>query len=226
MEVPQEIPLVGGRVTPGVVRVGATVRRPAGPNAPFVHTLLQYLETIGFDAAPRFLGMDEQERETLTFVEGMVPSCDGTPPLTDRQLVQVARLIRRFHEATAASPLAGSAEVVCHHELGPHNTVFVEDCPVAFIDWDEAAPGSRLSDLAYAVWCYVDLGEQGGTIAEQARRLRLMCDSYGWSDLAAIVEWIAADLGSALMNHERAGRPAAVRIFERMVRWMDAHSRE
>jgi hypothetical protein len=54
-------------------------------------------------------------------------------------------LIRCFHEATAGSPLAGGAEIVCHNELGPHNTIFVDGRPVAFIDWDEAAPGSRLS---------------------------------------------------------------------------------
>jgi hypothetical protein len=35
-----EIPLSGGRLTPGIVRVGNTVRRPAKGNAAFVHDLL------------------------------------------------------------------------------------------------------------------------------------------------------------------------------------------
>ena len=35
-----EIALGGGRVTPGVVRVGDTVRRPAKANTPFVRILL------------------------------------------------------------------------------------------------------------------------------------------------------------------------------------------
>jgi len=69
MEAPKEIPLAGGYVTPGVVHVGATVRRPAGPHSPFVHEHLRYLEEIGFDAAPRFLGIDEHGREMLTFIE-------------------------------------------------------------------------------------------------------------------------------------------------------------
>jgi Ser/Thr protein kinase RdoA (MazF antagonist) len=32
-------------------------------------------------------------------------------------------------------------ETVCHNELFPWNTVFRSDVPVAFIDWDTAAPG-------------------------------------------------------------------------------------
>jgi hypothetical protein len=32
-----EIPLAGGDVTEGVVRVGDTVRRPVGPHSPLVH---------------------------------------------------------------------------------------------------------------------------------------------------------------------------------------------
>ena len=35
-----EIPLEGGRITPGVVRVGETVRRPRNPNSEFVHEVL------------------------------------------------------------------------------------------------------------------------------------------------------------------------------------------
>ncbi|HXT34180.1 MAG TPA: phosphotransferase [Chloroflexota bacterium] len=224
MKAPKEIPLAGGYVTPGIVRVGATVRRPTGPHSPFVHELLRYLEEIGFDAAPRFLGIDEQGREILTFIEGMAPRCDGTQPLSDEQLVQAAVLIHRLHEATAGSHLAGNAEIVGHNELGPHNTIFSGERPVAFIDWDEAAPGTRLSDLAYAVWCFVDIGEQGGSVTAQAKRLRLMCDTYGWSDIEAIVDWIAADLRGALANHERAGRHQALPIFRAMVQWMDAHA--
>jgi hypothetical protein len=44
-----EIPLLlGGDVTEGVVRVGATVRRPTGHNAAFIHALLRRLEAASF----------------------------------------------------------------------------------------------------------------------------------------------------------------------------------
>ncbi|MGW4802358.1 hypothetical protein ACWEPC_59100, partial [Nonomuraea sp. NPDC004297] len=48
--------LVGGDVTEGVVRVGDTVRRPVGFNAPLVHALLRHLEEVSFAGAPRLLG--------------------------------------------------------------------------------------------------------------------------------------------------------------------------
>jgi hypothetical protein len=53
-----------------VVKVGDTVRRPQGEWSPAVHALLPHFEAVGFDGAPRFLGVDEQGREILSFVEG------------------------------------------------------------------------------------------------------------------------------------------------------------
>jgi hypothetical protein len=70
---PGETPLTGGRLTPGVVRVGATVYRPIGPHWPFVHALLAHLERVGFSAAPRFLGIDDRGREILSYLDGEVP---------------------------------------------------------------------------------------------------------------------------------------------------------
>ena len=226
MEASGEVPLEGGRQTAGVVRVGATVRRPTGPRSPFVHRLLRHLEAAGFGGAPRLLGVDERGREILTYVEGEVPHHHEKYLPSDARLANAASMIRRFHDATEGSVLAAGAEVVAHNELGPHNTVFVGDEPVAFIDWDDAAPGTRLFDLANAVWCFVDVGEGGGPVGEQARRVRLMCDSYGWGDTDAIVDEIRADLLRALSKHERAGRPKAADIFREMVRWIDAHGEE
>jgi len=222
----EELPLAGGRQTPGVVRVGNTVRRPTGPHSPFVHDLLRYLEAVGFEGAPRLLGVDERGREILTFVEGEVPHDHGEYSPADARLANVASMIRRFHDATAGSVLAAGAEIVAHNELGPHNTVFVGDEPVAFIDWDDAAPGTRLFDLANAVWCFVDVGDGGGLVGEQARRIRLMCDAYGWDHPRAIVDEIRADLSRALANHERARRRKAADIFREMVNWIDAHADE
>src|SRR3979490_123534 len=65
-----EIPLGGGNMSSGVVRVGAPVRRPAGPWTPAVHALLTHLHEAGFRGAPRPLGIDDRGREILTFVPG------------------------------------------------------------------------------------------------------------------------------------------------------------
>ena len=42
-----EVPLRGGRVTAGVVRVGETVRRPPTANSDFVKRLLRHLADQG-----------------------------------------------------------------------------------------------------------------------------------------------------------------------------------
>jgi hypothetical protein len=224
MGVRREIVLEGGCQTPGVVRVGDTVRRPAG--SPFVHELLRYMEDVGFAGSPRLLGMDEQGREVLTFVEGQVFHQHGERRLSEKQLTNSAALIRRLHDVTEGKELAAGGEIVAHNDLGPHNTVFVGDEPVAFIDWEGAAPGTRLFDLANAIWSFADVGECGDAVEEQARRVRLMCDAYGWDDPGGIVEEIYADWRRALANHERAGRQGPARVFERMVRWMSANAEE
>ena len=82
-----------------VVRVGDTVRRPVGEWSPAVHALLRHFETVGFDGAPRFLGIDEQGREILSFVEG--DAALAPIPGSDEALVELGRLLRRMHEATA-----------------------------------------------------------------------------------------------------------------------------
>ena len=69
-----ETALVGGDVNVGenvVVRVGDTVRRPVGPHTAYAHALLRHFERVGFDGAPRVLGLDEQGREVLSYVEGI-----------------------------------------------------------------------------------------------------------------------------------------------------------
>lgn len=178
-----------------MVRVGDTVRRPAGPNTPFVGRLLAHLHAVGFEEAPRFLGLDERGRETLEFLPGDVPSdCRGIV-WSDAQLRASARLLRRFHDATAGGALAGHAEVVCHNDFGPWNLVWVDDLPRGIIDFDNAAPGSRVDDLGYAVWKHLNVGLLGLPAREQLRRLEVMATAYGLSAddvlLAAMTAWQA-----------------------------------
>jgi hypothetical protein len=87
----------------GVVRVGDTVRRPAGPWTPAVHALLTHLHEVGFGGAPRPLGIDDRGREVLTFMPGTVAWPGHFHLLdADRQLRRAARLVREFHDAKAA----------------------------------------------------------------------------------------------------------------------------
>jgi hypothetical protein len=78
-----EIPLAGGDVTEGVVRLGDTVRRSAGPHSPVVHALLTHLESVGFEGAPRFLGIDGSGREVLSYIDGEVAGRPRPPWIAD-----------------------------------------------------------------------------------------------------------------------------------------------
>jgi Ser/Thr protein kinase RdoA (MazF antagonist) len=198
---PPELPVTGGRLTYGVVRVGDTVRRPVGPHSPFVHRLLRHLEAVGFAGAPRLLGLDEQGREILSFLEGWVPPNLGD--FGDDTLVAAARLLRRFHDATAGSALAGGQDVVCHNDPSPCNYVFVAGRPAALIDFDHAAPGDRLRDVAYAGWLWtLSADDAAPPVAEQARRLRLMAESYGLDEISTLFD--------ALLRRQKENRSAAL----------------
>jgi len=217
--------LPGGFIT-AVVRAGDTVRRPRSPNAPFVHDLLLHLELRGWAGAPRFLGIDEQGREILSYLEGHVPwtSAPGQPAEvgSDESLAEVARLARQLHDLTAGTPLAGPAEVVCHSDLSPRNTVYRDTGhglrPFAFLDWDLAAPGARLHDLAHVCWQFLDLGPAVADLAETSRRLRLLCDSYGMDDRTRLVEtilWWQERCWRGIESGAAAGDPTMMRLRDR-----------
>ncbi|WOX16456.1 aminoglycoside phosphotransferase family protein [Streptomyces sp. N50] len=173
-----EIPLPGGRITPGVVRVGDTVRRPVTQASPFVTRLLRHLEQRGFPGAPRHLGRDEAGRDTFTYLPGHVPA--RFQYWTDTQVTAAGALLRSLHDATRGSALAGPCAVVCHHDPGPNNTVFRDGLPYAFIDFDTAAPGDPLEDVGYAAWTWcVSSRPTAPPAAVQAAQVRVLADAYG-----------------------------------------------
>jgi aminoglycoside phosphotransferase (APT) family kinase protein len=171
-----------------------------------VFDLLHHLEREGFAGAPRALGFDEQGREILTYIEGEVaaqrqPGHPGGGDLPDYVwrddvLVHLGALLRTYHDAAATFPWAGRewlletcqpVETICHNEVFPWNTVFREGVPVAFIDWDTAAPGPRAWEMGFVAWHWVPfwhdkLCQTAGLptgVAEKARRFRLLLDAYG-----------------------------------------------
>jgi hypothetical protein len=223
-------PLPGGFVT-RVVRAGDTVRREPPGNSGFVHAVLGWFEQRGWEGAPRFLGADELGREVLSFIDGHVAWEAAQPPsvTSDASLGRVAGLVREFHDLTAGTPLAAGREVICHNDLAPKNTVYRDRgtglAPVAFIDWDLAAPGERIHDIAHVCWQYLDLGPGVADPAEASKRMRLICDAYGLPDRGCLLETIlwwqdrcwrgieaGADSGDPAMTRLRArGASRAVR---------------
>ncbi|TDW15108.1 phosphotransferase [Kribbella kalugense] len=168
-----ELPLNGGRLTPGVVRIKNTVRRPSSP---FTADLLHLLAERGFTAAPKYLGQDDSGRDILTYIDGWVPA--RFQRWSDDQIAAAGALLRAFHDATRGSHLAASHPVVCHHDPGPNNFVFQDDVPTALIDFDLAAPGDPLEDLGYAAWTWC-IASKYADPTRQAHQVRVLTDAYG-----------------------------------------------
>jgi Phosphotransferase enzyme family len=174
-----EVPLTGGMSTPGVVRVGDTVRRPQKPDSDSVHALLEHFERCGFDGAPRFKGIDSRGRAMLEFIEGFAPPHNGFE-LSEEAVSAGARLVRRVHDLTAGTAFAAGSEVACHPNLSQPNFVFRDMIPVGIIDWDGVHPGTRLANFADFLWAFVHPAIYGDG-EPAARMLRAAADAYGWS---------------------------------------------
>jgi len=194
-----EVLLLGGTANRGqVTRLGDTVRRPRRPTSPATHALLQHLADVGFTGAPRFLGIDGQGREVLSYVPGTAV----TPPypawaLTDEALLSVADLLREYHLAVGGfdpaphtwpspppAPFAG--ELVSHNDVNLDNVVFRDGRAAALIDFDLAAPGSRVWDIAGAARLWAPLRPdcciEDGRRARSLARFRLFVDACGPSE--------------------------------------------
>ena len=115
-------------------------------------------------------------------------------------------------------------ETVCHGDLGPHNTVFRHGRPVAIIDWDEdVGPGLRTVDFADAVWGFTDLTSDSVPVAEQARRVAVMCASYPGMSPGIVVAELTAQFQRAARHHRAAGRAGPLAVFEDLIAWMGRH---
>jgi hypothetical protein len=188
--------LHGGTTNAGLVtRVGDTVRRPLRPTSGATRALLDHLERVGFDAAPRHLGVDEVGREVLSFIPGQAAIAPYPEwALTDEALVSVAQLLRRYHDAVASFDPSGhrwphplpdrfDQGLVSHNDPNLDNIIFRNGRAVALIDFDLAAPGSVAWDLACTVRLWAPLRARRDTPARVRRRslerLALFADAYG-----------------------------------------------
>ncbi|MEV0664791.1 phosphotransferase [Actinomadura luteofluorescens] len=223
----REIPLGGGRITEGVVRVGDTVRRPVGAQSPFVHRLLRHFEAVGCDAAPRLLGIDEKGREVLSFQEGEVRVEFRAREWKSAQISAAARLLRRLHDASAGAAVAGDQETVCHNDFSPLNVTFADGLPAFAFDFDQAAPGPRTRDLAYAAWLWLFGADAVAPLDRQVGLLRTFLDVYGLGGerREGIGALIVGRVEDELAMHQRAGRITAPDTWlHRELVWLREHA--
>lgn len=202
-------PLVGGNVS-SAVRIGAHVHRSTHERSGYVHELLRFLAARQFSGSPRLAGMDPEGREVLQYVPGDV--CHGGPAREwmghGAALESVVSLVRQLHDLTAGTPLAEGGEVVCHGDIAARNIAFRNRCAVCLLDWDLAAPGPRVKDLALMARRLLNLGPSGPPAAEQGPRIRALLDAYGLHDrdsfVLRIIEY-QADMISAIARTAATG---------------------
>ena len=218
-----EEPLYGGLEGGRVIRIGRTVRRPAGAWTASVHSLLEHVRAKGFPA-PAALGIDDQGRERLEFIEGEA----GLRPwpailLRVAGVMQIGRLLRAYHEAVAdfrparsrwrdgsGSPTPG--QIVLHGDFAPYNVIWKGAQIVGVIDWELARPGAAIEDVAFAAFQCVPLrpdaaAKEAGFSAppDRATRLAAFSEAYGRHGPRTIAQAAVRVLAEDLVRMERLG---------------------
>ncbi len=176
--------LAGGNSSGAVVRIGDTVRKLWTAATPSVISYVEAIRAAGVDA-PAPMGCDEMGRQIQEFIPGRLAM--DSDRLSLPQLHRVGSLVRAIHDASrnfvphadAVWDTAISApgdELVCHNDLAPWNLIMGDRW--VFIDWDAAAPSTRLWDLAYAAQAFT-LSDTSRQPEEAARELAAFVDGYG-----------------------------------------------
>lgn len=160
---------------------------------------------------------------------------------------RTGHLLRSFHDAAATFvpphtavwrryhvPALGVGEIVCHSDIGPHNTVYRGGKPVAFIDWDTIRPNDPVVEFGHAAWKFVPLGDDAyfersdfPAKPNLARRLALFASAYGITE-AETVAWAlhqAKQRGVESVRHfsiTPAEGAAALRQVADDLDWLDS----
>jgi Phosphotransferase enzyme family len=196
-----EIVMHGGIANAGAVtRDGDHVLRPSNPHTATIHAFLRFLRQEGFEAASHPIGVDADGRERLELIAGDV----AVPPYPawaqrDLALATTAALIRRLHDVSARfvpppnaswshemSDVAGDGPVICHNDVCLENVVHRNGVAVGLLDFDFAAPGRRVHDLACFARMNVPMDTTDDAVLlgwsprfDPFRRLRVVADAYG-----------------------------------------------
>jgi hypothetical protein len=191
----------------GIANAGQVVRvphvlRPSNPHSGSIHAFLRSLRDAGFTGAPMPVGIDEDGRERLVFIPGEVPVAPYPSwSQSDTALASVARLLRALHDTARwfdpeglswdnnlADRAGGS--LVCHNDVCPENVVFRSGIAVGLVDFEFAAPGRPVYDLAHLGRLCVPIDDEvdqtrlGWRPADRFARLRSSRMPTDWVGMA------------------------------------------
>lgn len=170
-----------------IIKRGDVIHRATECNQ-HIHNFLKHLEHKNINSVPKFLGMDNENREMLSYIPGTVLGNDYPifePYIwSESTLVTIANILRIIHDASVdfiayavcskwETPYfnQNQYEVICHNDAALYNFVFQDEKPVALIDFDTAYPAPRLWDMAYTLYTTIPLASfspdyQTGTISD------------------------------------------------------------
>jgi len=138
---------------------------------------LKWLENKGVSVAPRFIGLSDDGREITSFLAGSSPN--DLIKANDSQLHEAGQMIKTIHDALSDFPGCAGGQTVCHNDLSPCNFMFLNGLPYAVFDWDAAAIGDRLDDVAYAIWMWCRIGSPENSPIDAVRMINIILNSYG-----------------------------------------------
>ncbi|WP_081791882.1 phosphotransferase [Caldalkalibacillus mannanilyticus] len=146
---------------------------------------------------PKPYGINEKGEEVLSFLPGHVfhyPLPEEM--LSDSMLVSTSKLLLQFHKYSERYlsrltndkqwmlPASYPIEVMCHGDFAPYNVTVIKNEATGIIDFDTLHPGSKMWDIAYAIYRWVPFKNPNnpdcyGNLKEQIRKTRLFLDTYG-----------------------------------------------
>jgi len=208
---PQTEVLLGGLEAGRVVKLGGTVRRAAGPWTATIQALLGHLQSKGFPA-PRPLGLDDQGRDTVSFLPGRASNWPWPAALLDVSGArQIGSLLKRYHCAVAdfvppspalwrhGAQAIGAGELALHGDFGPHNLIWSQTSVVGVIDFELARPGDPSEDAGFAVIRAAQLRPDEltrpvgfKTPPDRGARLAAFAEGYGASPATLVAAALAA----------------------------------
>ena len=188
---------------------------------------------------PNPVSIDADGRERMEYIEGDVP----VPPYpdwarTDEALVSVVLLVKRLHDASEMIDLSigtwndeigdpRGGPVLCHNDVCLENVVFRDGRAVALLDFEFAAPGRRIFDLASCAWTWVPIDDGisaarlGWADADLPARLRLVADTYGLDaeerlQLVRLLDHVIDRHSEWVRRRVEEGDPGVITMWEEM----------
>lgn len=242
----KNIVLPGG--TSGQVeKIENTVHRKVKGH-PMLHQYLLYLEKEGVVGVPRFLGIDEEGREILSYIPGKTMRKDyhdDHPIFQSTQTIcDMARFMRKLHDVSTgflSKALEGgwkdpyfsqpTYETICHSDAAMWNFVFVNDRVAGLFDFDSAHPGMRAWDLTL-ILCSSVFPQYEDYIPskhlDNARQRReLFFEAYGMDCPVHIIELTIFRLQTVKDLLIKMNAPSeALTHCQNVITHLDTHGRE